>query len=147
MSLQSLIKPLQLLVPQADLAKVLATGRTIHCNDGKELVGMYENMKKVYFVVAGRVGVWIEDRLSSLIERAEDGQVEGVHPSDLILSPEILTGVEFGEGDFVLYEHSLYEQFVPYRVTCLTECTLIEIEGNLFKAHIHGRRMLPRKGS
>jgi len=95
-------------------------------------------VKKVYYVIEGVVDFMVEDRCSAMLKKIKEDGRENVNPTDLILSPEIHTDTNLTEGQFFLFEHCLYEPFIPFRVVCRTQCKLLEIEGSLFKVHCYG---------
>ena len=133
-----IIQSLRQIVGQVELNKILMSGRHVTFEKGRQLVAMFENVKKVYYVVEGCIGIIVEDRYSVFRDKLLADPTQTVSPADLIMSPEIQTDIEFRDGDFVLFEHALYEQYMPFEVACRSTTKAIELDGNLFKATFYG---------
>ena len=142
------ISPLSSLISAAEVERLQATNRELSLEAGEQLIGMFENVKKVYYLLEGQVGFWVEDRyttLHRLVQEAEErGYTPKVAPSDLVLSPEAEADFIFHVGDFLLFQHALYEQYLPFRVMCKTNVRVLEIDGNIFKSLFSGRLTLLR---
>lgn len=140
-----IIMPIDKLLPSADLNKLLQTSRTVEYEAGQFLVPALENVKKVFFVSKGKLGLKVENRFGQLQDTIRMKGLEDVTATDVALAADIEAKIEYPEGSFALYEHCLYEQFLPMTLFCKVDARVIEIDGNLFKALFFGRLSSPDK--
>lgn len=135
-----IILPLDKLLPSSELNKLLHTSKSVQYSQFAEIITAYDNVKKVYFVVEGCLGIRVENRYRKLKLVAEDKGAENVLPSDIVMASEVDAKIDYKEGSYVMFEHCLYEQLLPMTLYAKTEATLIEVDGNLFKAMFLGNR-------
>ena|SRR3990167_965224 len=137
------ITPFSSLIAGGEIERLLQTNRELHLEAGDQLIGMFENVKKVYYLLEGEVVFYVENRLGTLArlvrEAEERSAVPKISPSDLVLSAETEADFNFQPGDFLLFQHALYEQYLPFRVMCKTTVRVLEIDGNIFKSLFSGR--------
>lgn len=130
------------LLPSAEVNKLLQSSKQVSYDANTTLVSTFDNVRKVYHVVDGCLVIRVENRYRRLLLAIDQQGIDNVTPSDVVMANDIDAKIEYRAGAFALFEHCLYEQLFPMTLYCKEASTIIEIDGNLFKAMFHGIFML-----